>query len=92
MASATTTVIPDEEGDTGLEVIVGTYESFLLGYKLILDESEGEKVEIGLLDFSFFFTFRYETLIVEVAHFFTGSVLSMTESVVTCAKVNFAVN
>ena len=55
MASATTTVIPDEEGDTGLEVIVGTYESFLLGYKLILDESEGEKVEIGLLDFSFFF-------------------------------------
>jgi hypothetical protein len=32
------------EGETGIEVIVGTYESFLLGYKLLLDESEGEKV------------------------------------------------
>jgi len=27
-----------------MEVIVGTYEEFLLGYKLVETESEGEKV------------------------------------------------
>ncbi len=33
-----------DEGDTGVEVIVGTYETFLLGYKLMLEVSEEERV------------------------------------------------
>lgn len=35
----------------GVEIIVGTYEEFVLGYKLSGDESEGEGRHVSISEF-----------------------------------------